>query len=223
MKYLQLVEQFLHSIKADNRTGETMSEQQQQQPVEGTGSIIETAATAALAVATCVEDHRHQESADDVAVANKTEDLTKVENVLGMSSLSSKEKVDVPADSSEKDDDNKAEIMGGGMGSKEDIKKSSYTDTTTDKPASIGSSSSQSTTSKHASKTTIVRSTTHDIYGRIWSKEPKYTIACPNDCGRFLATSKIAMHLEKCFGISGRKRSAPTSSDHGNKRKKHIS
>ena len=205
-----------------------MSEQQQQ-PVEGTGSIIDTAATAASAVATCVEDHTHQESADDVAVANKTEE-SKAENVLGKSSLSSNEKVDVPVDSSEKDNDNKAEIMGGGMGSKEDIKKSSSTDTTADnytnnKPASttLGSSSSQSTTSKHASKTTIVRSTTHDIYGRIWSKEPKYTIACPNDCGRFLATSKIAMHLEKCFGISGRKRSAPTSSDHGNKRKKHSS
>ena len=54
----------------------------------------------------------------------------------------------------------------------------------------------------------IIKPKTHtDIYGRTPGKEFKFTIACPNNCGRYMSSSKIAMHLEKCLGISTRKRS----------------
>jgi hypothetical protein len=41
-----------------------------------------------------------------------------------------------------------------------------------------------------------------DIYGRIPGKEPKFTIPCPNEnCSRHLASSRLALHLEKCLGL----------------------
>jgi hypothetical protein len=46
-----------------------------------------------------------------------------------------------------------------------------------------------------------------DIYGRTPGKEPKYTIACPN-CGRHLSSSRLAIHLEKCMGLSSSRKNS---------------
>lgn len=58
-----------------------------------------------------------------------------------------------------------------------------------------------STTSSSPKATTSTMPFT-DIYGRIPGKEPKFTIPCPNDnCSRHLASSRLALHLEKCLGL----------------------
>jgi len=46
-----------------------------------------------------------------------------------------------------------------------------------------------------------------DIYGRTPGKEPKYTIACPN-CGRHQSSSRLAIHLEKCMGLSSSRKNS---------------
>ncbi|KAL3808624.1 hypothetical protein ACHAXA_009005 [Cyclostephanos tholiformis] len=60
-----------------------------------------------------------------------------------------------------------------------------------------------------------------DIYGRIPGKEPKYAISCPN-CGRQLSSSRLAVHLEKCMGLSSTRRgsSSTPAGGGGVKRKK---
>jgi hypothetical protein len=59
-----------------------------------------------------------------------------------------------------------------------------------------------------------------DIYGRIPGREPKYAIACPN-CDRHLSSSRLAVHLEKCMGLSSSRRGpASAAAGGGVKRKK---
>lgn len=54
-----------------------------------------------------------------------------------------------------------------------------------------------------------------DIYGRIPGKEPKYPVPCPNNCGRSVSSSRMALHLEKCIGLqSSRSRSRSSSRDY---------
>lgn len=70
----------------------------------------------------------------------------------------------------------------------------------------------------------IIKPKTHtDIYGRTPGKEFKFTIACPNNCGRYMSSSKIAMHLEKCLGISTRKRINQQSNSQGKQTKRKSS
>lgn len=56
-----------------------------------------------------------------------------------------------------------------------------------------------------------------DIYGRTPGKEPKYTIACPN-CGRHLSSSRLAIHLEKCMGLSSSRKNSVSAASIKKKR-----
>jgi hypothetical protein len=76
------------------------------------------------------------------------------------------------------------------------------TSTTAITTSSIVNNNLPATPSSSALKaTTTTMPSLTDIYGRIPGKEPKHTIPCPNDCGRQLSSSRLALHLEKCLGL----------------------
>jgi len=62
-----------------------------------------------------------------------------------------------------------------------------------------------------------------DIYGRTPGKEPKYTIPCPNNCGRQILSSRMALHLEKCLGISSSRRRFSNNPASGTNRRGNAS
>ena len=62
-----------------------------------------------------------------------------------------------------------------------------------------------------------------DIYGRTPGKEPKYTIPCPNNCGRQISSSRMALHLENFLGISSGRRISNNPAASGNNRRGNAS
>ena len=75
------------------------------------------------------------------------------------------------------------------------------TSTTSSTTSSIVICNLPTTPSSALKATTSAMPSLTDIYGRIPGKEPKHTIPCPNDCGRQLSSSRLALHLEKCLGL----------------------
>lgn len=90
------------------------------------------------------------------------------------------------------------------------------TSTNTGISAKIGSIPSRYITNKNvpatANSSAILPKAHTDIYGRTPGKEPKYTIPCPNNCGRRLSSIRLAQHLEKCLGLSSRRRNSSSQS-----------
>jgi hypothetical protein len=65
-----------------------------------------------------------------------------------------------------------------------------------------------------SSDTEEVNTNTHlDVWGNLPPKEPKQTVECQL-CGRHVATSRFATHLDKCMGLSTTRGQVSTLNHH---------